>query len=104
MTWQKVKGHAKDEHIERGEATAETKEGNDWADFYATRGVKQHGGVVTEVGKWLKKRQDQYLNQQYVLFVEIAIDKIVQTRVLNLLPQYPFPYHLQQCLTLFHHN
>lgn len=56
----KVKGYAKAEHIERGEATVATKEGNDWADHYATKGIKQHQEVAVKTAKWLKGRQEDY--------------------------------------------
>ena len=58
ITWQKVKGHAKEEHIARGEATQATKEGNDCADHYASRGIKQHDEAAVVTAKWLKKRQE----------------------------------------------
>lgn len=49
VTWVKVKGHAKAEHIKAGIATQAGKEGNDWADYYATRGISEHDHVAV---KW----------------------------------------------------
>lgn len=60
VTWQKVKGHAKGEHIARGEATEETKNGNVWADHYATKGITLHDGQAVQLAKWLQQRHKGY--------------------------------------------
>ena len=60
VTWEKVKGHATSKHIEMGRAIAETKEGNDWVDHYATKGTEQHQEGATQLAKWLASRQNDY--------------------------------------------
>ena len=62
VTWEKVKGHATSKHIEMGLATAETKEGNDWADHYATKGTEQHQAGAVKLAKWLASRQKSCAN------------------------------------------
>ena len=49
----KVKGHATQQHIDEGLATAEQKEGNDWADTYADKGAMQHEPVAVKLAKWV---------------------------------------------------
>lgn len=58
--WQKVKGHATEEHIRNGIATEETKRGNDSADLYAPRGILEHQEQAVNLAKWLKDRQERY--------------------------------------------
>ena len=60
ITWEKVKGHAAQKHIEQGLATAETKQGNDWADHYATKGIEAHQPQAVRLAKWLANRQKEY--------------------------------------------
>ena len=60
VTWEKVKGHATAKHIEQGLATEETKDGNDWADHCATKGIEQHQHGATQLAKWLASRQKDY--------------------------------------------
>ena len=60
VTWEKAKGHATAKHIEMGLATAETKDGNDWADHYATKGTQQHQDGAIQLAKWLARRQNDY--------------------------------------------
>lgn len=60
VTWEKAKGHATARHIEQGLATEETKDGNDWADHYATKGIEQHQHVAAHLAKWLASRQKDY--------------------------------------------
>ena len=47
-------------YIEQGLAMEETKDGNDWADHYATKGIEQHQQGATQLAKWLASRQKDY--------------------------------------------
>ena len=58
ITW--VKGHATQEHINKGITTAVNKEGNDKADSVADLGAALHGKDVMEIAEWLHKRHSEY--------------------------------------------
>ena len=60
IVYTKVKGHAKEEHITSGEATRSQKEGNDYADCYAGKGIKDHGEVALLLAEWGAQRQSGY--------------------------------------------
>ena len=53
----KVKGHATEDHISKGEATRGDKEGNDRADAAATKGVEEHGIGKLPFLEWIAHRQ-----------------------------------------------
>lgn len=51
----KVKGHATQQHSDRGIATVEEKEGNDWVDTYAGRDAGQHEPVAVQLAHWMQR-------------------------------------------------
>lgn len=57
----KVTGHARQQHVDSGVATAEQKEGNDWADTYADKGVWHHEPAAVQLAKWMQKRHANYV-------------------------------------------
>ena len=56
----KVKGHATEQHVRDGTATAETKEGNDIADKLVEEGTTLHGKANVDLAYWLGARQRAY--------------------------------------------
>lgn len=64
----KVKGHATRKQVEEGTVVEAHKEGNDWADWFADKGARQHtefishGAEQNELGllaKWMKSFQEK---------------------------------------------
>ena len=56
----KVKGHATVQQVLNEEVKAEDKEGNDWADTYASKGIMQHGTPVVTLARYYGQRQACY--------------------------------------------
>jgi len=71
----KVKGHAKEIDIREGRSTPEDRKGNDTADTNADTGVDLLGGKgLTELGRWVAKRHDDYIAfmkkvQHFIVYV-----------------------------------
>ena len=60
ITITKVKGHATMKQVLNDEVKARDKDGNDWADTYATRGIQQHGTSAVSLAKYFGQRQASY--------------------------------------------
>ena len=57
----KVKGHATDLMVQRGEVQQEHKRGNDLADAAAAAGVKRHTPGLDMYVQWLEERRGRYI-------------------------------------------
>ena len=56
----KVKAHATDQHVKDNLVKIEDKQGNDWADTYAGRGIQEHGDAALTIARYFSQRQGGY--------------------------------------------
>ena len=59
VSW--IKGHAKQEHIDKGRSNATNKVGNDKADIIADQGVDLHGKDLIKTASVFHKRHCDYI-------------------------------------------
>ena len=57
----KVKGHAKQKHINAGECTQEEAHGNKIADSVADAGLKLHADGTIDIASWCAARHEKYV-------------------------------------------
>ena len=76
----KVKGHATMKQVLNQEVKASDKDGNDWADTYATKGIQEHGPAVVRIAKYFGQRQANYEKlMEEVQLTIIAVIKAEKT-------------------------
>ena len=73
-----TKGHAKQNHVDKGITTLEKKIGNDKADENADQGAKLHSHARRESTKWLANK-----HVQYTTFMKKVVTHIVEAYIIH---------------------
>ena len=73
-----AKGHAKQEHIDKGATNTKNKSGNDKADENAEEGTELHHRTLREATKWLANR-----HRSYTKFMKNVATHIIEAYIIH---------------------
>ena len=94
ISW--AKGHANEEHVQRGLCTKEDVIGNDLADRNADKGALVFGQTIHDVAKWLHARHDAYARFMKKVAIHIVEAYLIHRNKLDSYVEHPNAHNVHE--------